>query len=527
MSRQSPHHPRFVEALVCKCQNVAASNRENMEAPLWILFRVESHSKEQVMFRLEITSIDQKFLVSLLFFGLLIFGAARLWSQQQVAGVKGSSIELSVGSDSGVRPDMTGRVLSTEVVAGSVENFEVATFVVMYVERSRCTARVTELGEGWELSPGMAVEFDQPLLQPTKNTSTVVIRSNVGGDTAYIDGRILGATPQSIEVAPGRHEIRVEKLGYSTYETTIMSAVSEASTVTAHLQRLGSDPLALARSADQAFEAMEWGKAVSLYSQLLKIVPGDEIAARRRAQAEGMAREERENLALKEQIERELPHAGYYLQQAGEAYRGRNFEDAANYYKRVADVSPRYFQALNKYHLSRARALVEARDLIEAERAVKSISADGLPSELEKDWQGLVAQIEEFKISEERRLRDEQEANRPRKLYITVKIDQKLGTLVRAAAKGRGIGAFGHSVYLDGKLVGEFTTPTGDYVGNELVYSGEVSPGIHRISYVAGSTKEYGTVNVKDDPTSVVINRRVLATVARGLVENSTTFQVQ
>lgn len=65
-------------------------------------------------------------------------------------------------------------------------------------------------------------------------------------------------------------------------------------------------------------------------------------------------------------------------------------------------------------------------------------------------------------MSEEKRLREEQEANKPRKLNITVEIYQDLGALVRVAAKGKGIGAFGHNVYLDGKRVGGFETPVGD-----------------------------------------------------------------
>jgi formylglycine-generating enzyme required for sulfatase activity len=58
-----------------------------------------------------------------------------------------------------------------------------------------------------------------PKLTPQKAQLTV--RSNLRGDTVYIDGQEMGSTRLDVELAPGRHSVRVEKKGYVPYEETV------------------------------------------------------------------------------------------------------------------------------------------------------------------------------------------------------------------------------------------------------------------------------------------------------------------
>jgi hypothetical protein len=53
---------------------------------------------------------------------------------------------------------------------------------------------------------------------PPLPTAKLTVRSNVSGDTVYIDGEEHGATPVSVEVEQRPHLVRVEKAGYKPFE---------------------------------------------------------------------------------------------------------------------------------------------------------------------------------------------------------------------------------------------------------------------------------------------------------------------
>lgn len=50
----------------------------------------------------------------------------------------------------------------------------------------------------------------------------VEIRSNVNGDTVYIDGKRLGPTPFFVHLPDGNHFIEISKYGYNTYKQHII-----------------------------------------------------------------------------------------------------------------------------------------------------------------------------------------------------------------------------------------------------------------------------------------------------------------
>nr|VFJ93027.1 MAG: Formylglycine-generating enzyme, required for sulfatase activity, contains SUMF1/FGE domain [Candidatus Kentron sp. LFY] len=68
----------------------------------------------------------------------------------------------------------------------------------------------------------------------------IIVRSNVTGDTVFIDGEAVGATgPEAHRLAPGEYAIRVEKEGFEAFETRITVAAGGEETVRARLVAAG------------------------------------------------------------------------------------------------------------------------------------------------------------------------------------------------------------------------------------------------------------------------------------------------
>jgi len=75
-----------------------------------------------------------------------------------------------------------------------------------------------------------------PTPQPPSEKATLTVRSNVTGDTVYIDDSPYGPTgPRALELAPGEYRVRVEKPDYEPWETTIALAAGEQRTLNASL----------------------------------------------------------------------------------------------------------------------------------------------------------------------------------------------------------------------------------------------------------------------------------------------------
>jgi hypothetical protein len=112
-------------------------------------------------------------------------------SAQEVVTAEGETISLSFGAREGARTGMTGRVTRTEMVGGSLQTFDIATFEVVSVDAGSSEARLTAVGGGQTVAAGDGVVFDQELRPPARDTGVILIRSNVSGDVAYLDGRRL------------------------------------------------------------------------------------------------------------------------------------------------------------------------------------------------------------------------------------------------------------------------------------------------------------------------------------------------
>lgn len=134
--------------------------------------------------------------------------------QYVVTQVNGTSMTIDGGRSSGITNGMTGKVLLSQTIGGTPTTLEIAVFAIRGTSQHSSEAQILEIGDGFWVEPGQAVAFDQLLEQRDPILSTLIVRSNVADDMAYVDGNELGQTPQRIVVEPGKHQIRVAKEGY-------------------------------------------------------------------------------------------------------------------------------------------------------------------------------------------------------------------------------------------------------------------------------------------------------------------------
>ena len=69
-------------------------------------------------------------------------------------------------------------------------------------------------------------------------TGSLVFRSRPAGALVFVDGSPAGRTPIVVEVAPGRHDVRIEGDGYAEWVTTVEVTAVERVPVNASLERL-------------------------------------------------------------------------------------------------------------------------------------------------------------------------------------------------------------------------------------------------------------------------------------------------
>ncbi|WP_135257516.1 PEGA domain-containing protein [Thermus caldilimi] len=70
---------------------------------------------------------------------------------------------------------------------------------------------------------------------PTPAAATLVVDSRPAGAEVYLDGRLSGRTPVSLQVNPGRHEVELRLSGYQPYRVTVNPRPGERVQVFAQL----------------------------------------------------------------------------------------------------------------------------------------------------------------------------------------------------------------------------------------------------------------------------------------------------
>jgi formylglycine-generating enzyme required for sulfatase activity len=90
--------------------------------------------------------------------------------------------------------------------------------------------------------------------EPAPEPARLTVRSNVLGDTVYLDGEARGSTRLDLKLSPGRHKVRVEKEGYDVFETEVDLAAGAEETIRATLMRAGPKPGETFRDCDDCPE---------------------------------------------------------------------------------------------------------------------------------------------------------------------------------------------------------------------------------------------------------------------------------
>ena len=85
-------------------------------------------------------------------------------------------------------------------------------------------------------APGM--RHARIALGPSCGSFTLTVRSNVYGDSVYIDGEAMGSTRLDLELPPGVHTVRVEKPDFVPWEKEVELEPGESRTVRTELERL-------------------------------------------------------------------------------------------------------------------------------------------------------------------------------------------------------------------------------------------------------------------------------------------------
>jgi len=81
-----------------------------------------------------------------------VAGTALAQAQPRITARVGDTITLSVGSQGGVKAEMTGSVIQVVTAGGAAQRLPIARFTVEGVDDALCRARLIQIGEGFEAS---------------------------------------------------------------------------------------------------------------------------------------------------------------------------------------------------------------------------------------------------------------------------------------------------------------------------------------------------------------------------------------
>jgi len=132
----------------------------------------------------------------------------------------------------------------------------------------------------------LAPLFRLKLKNKTVLTYTLTVRSNVNGDTVYIDGKNYGATRLDVKLTPGEHVIKIEKKGYQTFEETIQ--LDKKQTVIGVLKKQAQPVDTATVSADTQFWQEINHRDIADLRFYLKEYPGGKYAVQARVKIKAL-----------------------------------------------------------------------------------------------------------------------------------------------------------------------------------------------------------------------------------------------
>lgn len=71
--------------------------------------------------------------------------------------------------------------------------------------------------------------------EPAAQSATVIVKSTPLGADINVDGKWMGSTPSTIQLAPGDHEVSIEKEGLTPWQRTMTVTAGGSTTIDATL----------------------------------------------------------------------------------------------------------------------------------------------------------------------------------------------------------------------------------------------------------------------------------------------------
>ena len=128
----------------------------------------------------------------------------------KVTSIHGNMIELSLGSEKGIRLGDSGRIYYTITIGEKEKQIFIAKFKITFISEKSAMAQIEE--KTGEIKVGYLAEV-------TVKGGELSVRSEPSGAKIYLDGKEVGESPVVLSgVTPGRRLIRVVKEGYEPYE---------------------------------------------------------------------------------------------------------------------------------------------------------------------------------------------------------------------------------------------------------------------------------------------------------------------
>lgn len=175
-------------------------------------------------------------LLAALAWALAIWPAAFFGQEPRVISVKQglageTQIEIGLGTEAGVKPNMKGHVYFLE----KGDQIKIAFFVVTRVDVLISEARITSFTE--LVRAGHFLSFDEPLVPPPPS-GFLDISTSADPASFFIDGKRAGTTPDRPSLNAGTYKLRIVKDGYRDHEETIMVHAGRETKIEAILGRI-------------------------------------------------------------------------------------------------------------------------------------------------------------------------------------------------------------------------------------------------------------------------------------------------
>jgi hypothetical protein len=128
----------------------------------------------------------------------------------KVTSIRGNLVELSLGSEKGIRLGDSGRIYYKITIGEKERQIFIAKFKISYLSEKSSMAQIEE--KTGEIKVGFLAEV-------SVKSGELEVKSEPSGAKIYLDGKEVGESPIVLsDVSSGRHLIRVMKEGYEPYE---------------------------------------------------------------------------------------------------------------------------------------------------------------------------------------------------------------------------------------------------------------------------------------------------------------------